>query len=82
MGRRAVDFDDETRTRTWECHKCGNTVTACRGHDTTCDRCGAQYNGFGQRLRDDWQDNRSVYDENIGDLEGSEIAALAAEEHR
>lgn len=81
MGNRAVHFDDETRTRTWDCQKCGNSVTACRGRDTSCEKCGAQYNGFGQRLRDDWQDNLSVYDENIGDLEGAEIAALATEDH-
>lgn len=82
MGRRAVHFDNETRTRTWDCHKCGNTVTACGGHDTSCANCRAQYNGFGQRLRDDWQNNLSAHDESIGDLEGAEIAAIAAEDHR
>jgi hypothetical protein len=82
MSNRTVHYDDETRTRTWECHRCGNTVSAWGGHDTSCEKCRAQYNGFGQRLRDDWQDNLSVYDENIGDLEGSEIAAITAEAHQ
>ena len=82
MSDRNVHFDEETRTRTWECRRCGSTVTAWGGHDTSCGKCHAQYNGFGQRLRDDWQDNLSAYDEDIGDLEGSEIAAITAEEHR
>lgn len=41
--------------------------------DVTC-ACGAEYNSFGQRLRDDWRNNPSVYDDKIGDLEGYELA--------
>ena len=82
MSNRTVHYDDETRTRTWECHRCGSIVAAWSGHDTKCAKCGTPYNGFGQRLRDDRQDNPSAYDEDIGDVEGAEIAAIATEEHR
>lgn len=57
----------------WDCEKCGAEVRRYRGErDASCS-CGAQYNSGGQRLRDDWRDNPSNYDENIGDLEGYEI---------
>ena len=60
----------------WDCEKCGKEVRRYRGsYDASCS-CGAQYNASGQRLRDDWRDNPSWDDENIGDLEGDEIAAL------
>jgi hypothetical protein len=48
-------------------------------HEPVCPECGASYNGSGQRLRDGWRDNPSNYDENIGDLEGFEIAQLRKE---
>lgn len=79
MSQSTIHYDDENRTRTWECRRCGGTVTAWCGRDTQCGQCHAKYNGFGQRLRDDWDDNPSAYDENIGDIEGSEMAAIAAE---
>ena len=63
--------------REWQC-ECGKTVDSLGGHDVSCD-CGREYNGFGQRLRSNWRDNPSNYDENIGDLEGYEMACLAGE---
>ncbi len=64
----------------WDCEKCGSEVRRYRGEsDVDCPDCGASYNAFGQRLRDDWRDNPSVYDEEIGDLEGYEIACLRRE---
>jgi hypothetical protein len=64
---------DNEPTRTWKCQKCGRQLERYRGQgDQQCD-CGAWYNSFGQRLRDDWQGNPSNYDENISDLEGYEI---------
>ena len=42
-------------TRWWHCHQCGAHLDRYRGQgDQTC-RCGAEYNAFGQRLRDDWR---------------------------
>lgn len=64
----------------WPCARCGRTVTRYRGQgDVGCGGCGAQYNASGQRLRDDWRDNPSNYDENIGDMEGFEISQLRGE---
>jgi len=58
----------------WEC-ACGAIVSRYRGQgDVSCPECNAQYNAFGQRLRDNWRDNPSVYDDEIGDMEGYEIA--------
>jgi predicted ATP-dependent serine protease len=68
-------------TRTWKCEKCGRTIERYRGMDDIQCVCGAWYNSFGQRLRDDWQGNPSNYDEDIGDLEGFEIQQLAKEQH-
>jgi hypothetical protein len=46
--------------------------------DTQCE-CGQWYNSFGQRLRDNWMDNRSNWDDDCGDLEGYEMAELRRE---
>lgn len=72
--------EDEGPTRTWECSDCGETVERYRGQDDIQCECGAWYNTFGQRLRDDWQGNPSNYDENISDLEGFELQQLRREE--
>lgn len=66
-------------TSTWPCHKCGKTVTTDRGRDTACYDCGAQYSGYGHRLRDNWRDNRSNYDSSVGDMEGYEQSCVRAE---
>lgn len=64
----------EDGSSSWPCKKCNATVWRYRGQgDVGCD-CGAQYNAFGQRLRDDWRENPSNYDSDIGDMEGYEIA--------
>jgi len=57
----------------WDCDRCRTTVSSHGGRDTSCSKCGAQYNGSGQRLRDDWRSNPSTYNDDIGDLEGLEI---------
>lgn len=68
--------------RTWPCKQCGAIVTSWgHGEDTECDKCGAQYNAFGQRLRDDWRGNSSNYDEDMGDMEGFERQQLANESY-
>ena len=75
--RKTTRFDDGHSE--WECD-CGATVYRYRGQgDVSCPECDAQYNCFGQRLRDDWRDNPSNYDDSIGDLEGFEIASLRKE---
>jgi hypothetical protein len=64
--------------RTWTC-RCGRTVTpSTPGADVACRR-GQEYNGSGQRLRADWRDNPSLYDDEIGDLDGYELACLRKE---
>lgn len=42
--------------------------------DQDCPRCGQWFNASGQRLRSDWMRNPSTRDDDIGDLEGFEIA--------
>jgi hypothetical protein len=73
--------DDEEKP-TWEkpCERCGHTVTRWRGmSDVSCDKCDAQYNAGGQRLRDDWRGNPSTWDDEVGDLEGYEIQHMGDE---
>lgn len=53
--------------------ECGAIVEHYRGGREPACRCGASYNTFGQRLRDDWAGNPSNWDDEIGDLEGFEI---------
>ena len=66
-------------TRAFPCNRCGAIIERWRGdNDLQCD-CGTWYNSFGQRLRDDWQDNPSNYDSEIGDMEGFELSQLAKE---
>lgn len=65
--------DDEP---TWSkpCERCGREISRWYGmSDVSCGECGAEYNAFGQRLRDDWRGNPSSWDDEIGDLEGYEI---------
>ena len=68
-----------TPTNWWHCGRCGRHINRHRGtSDQTC-VCGAEYNAGGQRLRDNWRDNRSWDDDDVDDLEGYERACLAAE---
>lgn len=54
---------------------CGAKISRWHGQgDVTCSRCGTEYNTFGQRLRSGWRANPSTRDQEIGDLEGFEIA--------
>lgn len=70
---RVTRHDDGTSS--WKCEtgKCTATVTTYRGRDTTCHVCGQWFNGGGQRLRNDWMNNPSYYNDNISDMEGYEI---------
>lgn len=74
----SADFDNVQRgdapSNWWHCGTCDRHLERYRGQsDVPCD-CGAEYNSGGQRLRDDWRRNPSLYDESIGDLDGFEIA--------
>lgn len=61
--------------------ECGATVERWRGQgDVDCHRCGASYNAFGQRLRNDWRSNPSWSDEDMGDMEGFERQQLSYED--
>ena len=71
-------MDEPTWTK--PCQECGTNVSRYRGQgDVSCMKCGAEYNAFGQRLRDNWRENASNYDDEVGDLEGMERAELSAE---
>lgn len=65
-----------------QCERCNRTVYRFRGQDDIHCECGAIYNCFGQRLRDDLysRPNPSAYDDDIGDMEGYEIAMTRGEE--
>lgn len=64
----------EDGSRSKPCDRCGETVHWYpRQGDTACNKCDAQYNASGQRLRDNWRDNPSWGDDEIGDMEGYEI---------
>ena len=66
----------------WEkaCDRCGNPIARYRGQsEVDCDNCGASYNAGGQRLRDNWRNNSSYWDEDVDDMEGYERAALMEE---
>ena len=70
------------RVSTWPC-SCDNTVERWPGEgDVTCERCGAEYNACGQRLRDNWRMNPSGHDDDIDDLSGCELAALREDGER
>lgn len=65
------------------CDRCGTLIHRFRGMgDMTCHDCGANYNCAGQRLRDDLHSspNPSEYDDDIGDMEGYEIAMSRGED--
>lgn len=68
---------DDSANKQGNCDQCGAIVYRHRGQDDiSCDNCGAIYNCFGQRLRDDLYTrvNPSSYYENIGDMEGDEMS--------
>lgn len=69
-------MSDAHGTPSWSkpCERCGTFIERWFGQsDVSCPDCNAQYNAFGQRLRDDWRDNPSTWDDEISDLEGYEI---------
>lgn len=63
------------------CDRCGKLLYRFRGQGDIDCSCGAIYNCFGQRLRDDLRTRRnpSEYDDDIGDLEGDELSYLGSE---
>lgn len=71
-------IDDSTTMG--HCEVCGAEIYRYRGdgNDLTCptETCPAIYNICGQRLRDDLYTHRnpSEYDDEIGDMEGYELA--------
>lgn len=61
---------------TWvkDCQVCGHEVARWRGEgDVDCPNCEATYNAGGQLLRSDWRSNPSMYDDELGDLDGFEL---------
>lgn len=55
----------------WDC-RCGYEVRRYRGQSDVLCGCGQWFNASGQRLRNDWQSNRSNYDEDVSDMDGYE----------
>lgn len=66
-------------TRWWHCANCGAHLERWRGGGDQICTCGAEYNAFGQRLRDDWRANPSWQNEDIDDLSGFETGQLKKE---
>lgn len=67
---------------TWAkpCERCGTEVARWRGEGDVMCACGAWYNAFGQRLRDDWRGNPAWNgQDDLDDLEGFERQKLARE---
>jgi len=59
----------------WDCDRCGTALDRWPGQTyVRCPECNASYNASGQRLADGWHRNPSNYDDEIGDLEGYEMA--------
>lgn len=73
-------YNETGPTNTWECQDCHTTVERWRGQSDVQCGCGAWYNAGGQRLRDDWMNNESYYDEDVDDMEGFERSQLRNEE--
>jgi hypothetical protein len=61
---------------TGTCDKCNQPVITHRGQGDFTHDCGAIYNAFGQRLRDDLysRPNRSEWDDECDDMTGYELA--------
>lgn|GEM_PF-3793963 len=72
------DFAINHPTNTWRC-PCGQLIRRYRGDDEVRCSCGRWFNSCGDELRTDWMENPSIYDAEIGDLEGFEIAQLRHE---
>jgi hypothetical protein len=67
---------DDSSNVQGNCDRCGALILRFRGQGDLQCRCGANYNCFGQRLRDDLRTrvNPSEYDEDIDDLTGDELS--------
>lgn len=74
------DQDDHANAQ-GNCDQCGRLILRFRGQGDLYCECGASYNCFGHRLRDDLRVNvnESEFDDEVGDLEGYERAMLRAE---
>lgn len=66
------EYEAEGPIRTWHCQDCERTVERWRGQDDVDCECGALYNSFGQRLRDDWRGNPAWAYDDVDDMEGFE----------
>ncbi len=84
LQRHAYDADrpDDAPTTWWHCEKCKQHLNRHRGEGDQLCTCGAWYNAFGARLRDDWTSNPAWRDDDVDDLEGFELSQLAAEARR
>ena len=70
-----IDRENPREGREGPCDQCGATLFTFGGSDASC-ACGAIFNCFGQRLRDDLysRPNPSTYDDDIDDMSGYELA--------
>lgn len=74
---RLTPSDDLRIEYSGQCDRCDTKIFTYRGQgDFSCPNCDANYNAFGQRLRDDLHTrvNPSSYDEDIDDLTGDELS--------
>ena len=67
-------------TAWWHCGRCGRHIERYWGQGDGVCLCGAQYNGWGQRLRDDWSPPPLGFEElELPDLEEYELVQLLRE---
>lgn len=72
-------YDPSDLLRVFNCD-CGETLHVTRHNAWSVDcECGRRYNGSGQRLRSNWDDNPSCYDDEVGDMEGYESSIASAD---
>lgn len=74
---RLIQSPDDPNCSEGPCDRCGTILYRYRGQgDISCPNCDANYNCFGQRLRDDLHTriNPSEYDDDIDDLTGDELS--------
>ena len=71
-----LKMSEDRQSYSGTCDKCAKPAVTYRGQGDFTHECGAIYNAFGQRLRDDLytRPNRSEWDEDCDDMTGYELA--------
>lgn len=68
-----VDYSRDLKHYEATC-TCSAEMVAYGCDDFVCKSCQREFNIWGQELRPNWRNNRSNYDDEIGDMEGYELS--------